>query len=204
MSDHDIAWGLFIEVRKQILEFQKIRAQLFGFKIALVSAAAGLIVANADRIPMAVLAVPALASIFFDLLIIIHSYSIKRSGKYCEDQLEPTIKERRSSSVPMLWEEYFRVNKPIEQAFSLISNLGITGLVVVPAGIALFHWHLISGLLLSGFLILFYVTDIMYAILLPMTFRPIRKGFAWWLITVLRLNEESKAATWSDEASTES
>src|SRR5215217_4316229 len=104
MTDHDIAWRIFLQVRKQILQFQKIRAQLFGFKIAFVSAAIGIAAANLDKIPLIVFVVPAFAAIFFDLLIASFSYSIKRSGFYCRNDLEPAIRESsRPSIVFPLW-----------------------------------------------------------------------------------------------------
>lgn len=137
MSDYEIAWDLFKEVRKQILEFQRIRAQLLGFKITFVGAAV-LVVANVDRIPPLVLLVPALAAIFFDLLITSYSYSIKRSGSYCKEELEPKIKNSFDPpSDVCLWEEYFFANTPEERNLSLISNYGITGLAVALAIIAL-------------------------------------------------------------------
>jgi len=45
-----LAWNLFIELRKELVESQKIRAQIIGFKITFVSAAIALIGANLDKI----------------------------------------------------------------------------------------------------------------------------------------------------------
>ena len=65
MDKVNLAWNLFVELRKELVESQKIRAQVIGFKITFVSAAVGLIGTNIDRIPNILLVIPAFAAIFF-------------------------------------------------------------------------------------------------------------------------------------------
>ena len=48
-DDKDFCWELYLELRREIVESQKLRTQIVGFKITLVSAGVGLIVANPDK-----------------------------------------------------------------------------------------------------------------------------------------------------------
>ena len=66
---NDFYFNLLIELRKEVIESQKIRAQVIGFKITFVSAGIGVIIANLEKLPPVLLAVPAFAAIFFDFLI---------------------------------------------------------------------------------------------------------------------------------------
>jgi hypothetical protein len=134
----DFYWNLLIELRKEIIESQKLRAQIIGFKITFVSAGIGVIVANSDKLPLPLLAIPAFAAIFFDLLIESYSFSVKRIGFYCRKYVEPYI--RKSTQLDesfLLWEEFMQ--KPeTKQLFTTVGNLGLTCLAVVPAMVALF------------------------------------------------------------------
>jgi heme/copper-type cytochrome/quinol oxidase subunit 4 len=139
-------WELFVELRKEIVESQKIRAQIVGFKITVISSAIGLIVAANNAVPRKLLVVPALAAIFFDFLIQSYSFSIKRIGRYCRENLEPVLFGAVSFSS---WEEF--MSKPENrQSYSMIGNLGITVLAAIPAIIALtspFRWSISLPLL---------------------------------------------------------
>jgi hypothetical protein len=149
-----LLWNLFVELRKETLESQKIRAQVIGFKITLTSAAVGLVVANHDRLSPLLLTIPAFAAMFFDFLILSYTFSIKRIGLYCRDQLEPIIFTHRESFLP--WEEF--MGRPeSRQIFSWFGNMGITTLATIPAVVSLFipfRWRLSVPLLfaLIGFL----------------------------------------------------
>lgn len=128
-----------VELRKEIVGSQRIRAQVIGFKITLVSAGIGLIVGNIQGIPKQLLVVPAFAAIFFDLLINSYSISIKRIGFYCRNYIEPIL--RADSGWPVtspLWEE-FMSQRENRQSLSLIGNLGITSLAVATAIFTLFN-----------------------------------------------------------------
>lgn len=133
----DLAWRLLTELRKEILENQKIRAQVIGFKITFVSAGIGVIVANRATVPPELLVIPAFAAVFFDFLLTSYSVCIKRIGYFSRAYLEPQI--RVSSSWPEtspLWEEF--MSRPTSgQALSLVGNFGITLLAAGPALIAL-------------------------------------------------------------------
>lgn len=127
------AWNLFVEARKEILENQKIRTQVIGFKITFVSAGIGLIAANSEKISPTLLVVPAFAAIFFDFLITSYSFAIKRTGFYCWTQIEPIIRE--SSNWPekyYLWEEFMR-QPQAKQRLAFSGNIGITILAIAPA-----------------------------------------------------------------------
>lgn len=65
-DDCNFAWELLVELRKEILETQKIRAQVIGFKITFISTVIGLILASKTLIQL--LVIPAFFAIFFDLI----------------------------------------------------------------------------------------------------------------------------------------
>ncbi len=167
IDKHNLAWNLFVESRRDILEFQKLRAQIVGFKITFVSAGIGLIAANSDKIPSILLVVPAFAAIFFDFLLAGYSFSIKRSGYYCRKYIEPVIRELFEwPNDFLLWEEF--MSKPeAKQKLPLFSILGITILAIAPAIIALlFPYRLVLSTSLIALLLLFFVFDI-YMFLVP-------------------------------------
>ena len=138
-SGQDLAWKLFVELRKEILESQRIRAQIIGFKITFVSTAIAVIVAYLQQIPGQLLVIPAFAAMFFDLLISSYSISIKRIGHYLGRHVEPGIRQQeRWPEEQPLWEEYMGRPKP-KQWLALIGNLGITSLATLPAVWGLFN-----------------------------------------------------------------
>jgi len=133
----DFCFSLLIELRKEVIESQKIRAQVIGFKITFVSAGIAVILANLDKLPPLLLAVPAFAAIFFDFLINSYSFSIKRIGYYCRNNLEPYIRKHSELDKSfLLWEEFLR-QPGTGQIFATVGNLGLTLLAVVPAVIGL-------------------------------------------------------------------
>ena len=130
-------WNLFVELRKETIESQKIRAQIIGFKITFISTAIGLILAKGNRgFPMTLI-VPAFAAIFFDFLIQSYSFSIKRIGRYCRDNLEPIIFPKNAGVSFLSWEQFLR-SPENRQNYSTIGNLGITVLAAIPAIAVLF------------------------------------------------------------------
>lgn len=137
-GEPDKKWDLWVDLRKEMLEAQKIRAQVIGFKITFISTAAGLIIAELDKLPNTIWTVLALASIFFDLLINNYSFGIDRIAFYCRNYLEPSLKDTYQSlkTIP-LWEEFVGSTK-YKQSLSFIGNLGITFLVVFAAVTGLF------------------------------------------------------------------
>ncbi len=160
-DEYELALDLMVELRKEIIEAQRIRAQVVGFKITFVSASIGLILANSDKIPNKLLIIPALAAIFFDLLLNSYSFSIKRIGSFLREYIEPILKKVTNwpEKYP-LWEEYMSLDE-VKQNLSLIGNLGITILAVIPALLVLVNpFKLISSLPLIIILFLFVSYDI--------------------------------------------
>jgi hypothetical protein len=139
-SQVDLAWKLMVELRKELVETQRIRSQVLGVKITFVSAGIGVIAANIADVPIQLLVIPALAAIFFDLLINSYGFSIKRIGYYCRRYIEPHLKkafENPDSPDEMsLWEE-FLVQDEWRQSLGMWGNLGLTGLAIILAVIAL-------------------------------------------------------------------
>lgn len=130
-----LAWNLITELRKELVESQKIRTQIIGFKIAFVSSVIGLVAAHLDKVPAYLLVLAPFAAVFFDLLITSYSFSIKRIGYYIRSYIEPQLKHQTSwpSSSP-LWEE-FMANPINKQHMSFWGNFDIT-VISTAVGIA--------------------------------------------------------------------
>lgn len=154
-----LAWDLFVELRKELVESQKMRAQMIGFKITFVTSAVAVAAANIEKVPPILLVIPAFAAVFFDFLISSYSFSIKRTGYYVRTHIEPILFE--SSRWPQetpLWEQ-FMAHHSNRQNLSFWGNLGTTLLASVigfasfyiPSNYTLsFYWKsIIIGLLCS-------------------------------------------------------
>jgi hypothetical protein len=132
-----IAWGLFVELRKEILESEKIRAQIIGFKITFLSAAVGLILANQQTAPLWLLFIPALASTLFDFLINSYDISINRLAYYTRTHIEPQLCDVSGwNRAHPMWEE-FMAQPSNRILFDHLGNLGLTALIMVSAGFAM-------------------------------------------------------------------
>lgn len=134
MSDNRndrLVWDMIVELRKEIVETQKLRTQILGFKITVVSALIGLIsaintqpliykmtsgkdsvtISNPDYffVVMSFL-LPAFTSVFFDFISNGCSLRIDRIGLYCRKVLEPKISEEVQfiSSFPK-WEKNLKL-----------------------------------------------------------------------------------------------
>lgn len=137
-DDFDRAWNLMAELRKETLEGQRMRTQVIGFKITVVSTGVGVIIANIGSLPKELLAIPAFASIFFDLLIINYSISIRRIGLYCQKHLEPILEkeahmEGANPNEKFCWWEEFVELRHVRPAFAIVANIGFTFLAVLSA-----------------------------------------------------------------------
>lgn len=143
MMSHEgpgFAWSLIVDLRKELIETQRIRSQVIGFKITFVSTSIGIIAAIIDKVPFQLFIIPAFAAIFFDLLINSYGFSIKRIGFYCRTYVEPALKktvvDNKDWPTDMpLWEEFLDRGQ-FRQALGLWGNLGITGLAAIVAVIA--------------------------------------------------------------------
>jgi len=157
-----LAWNLVVELRKEILESQRQRNQMIGFKITFVSTATAVIAANIEKLPIQLLSIPAFASIFFDFLIASLSNSIKRIGFYCDTHLSTIIQQSTDwpNSV-LLWEEFLRKYK-FGQTYALLGNLGITSisiLIAIIGTILSFDWKI--SIPLIGALLAFFIFDVL-------------------------------------------
>ena len=143
-------------MRQEVLQTQKIRSQVIGVKITFVTASVSLILAHQDKVQIELLAVPAFASVFFDLLINSYSVSIARIGAYCRSYLEPILRKNVTwpDGIP-LWEE-FMATKKTRSLLGIIGNLGLSALVVILGIFSLVHanadvYHLLFGIALTAF-----------------------------------------------------
>jgi hypothetical protein len=156
-----LAWELFVELRKELVESQKMRAQMIGFKITFVTSAVAIAAANIEKVPPSLLVIPAFAAVFFDFLISSYSFSIKRTGYYVRTHIEPIL--AGSSSWPTetpLWEQ-FMANPSNRQNLSFWGNMGTTLLASV-IGFASFYipsvfmlsffWNTVIAVMLCVFL----------------------------------------------------
>jgi len=126
----NLAWSIFSELRKELVEAQRIRTQLIGFKITFVGTSVGLIVANQSAVSLALLTIPAVAAVFFDLLIVGYNVSILRIGFYCLRHVEPILRANgRWPKDVLLWEEF--MHQPgLRGIRPALANLGLTALAV--------------------------------------------------------------------------
>jgi hypothetical protein len=159
MSDkeRELALNLIEELRKETLESQRMRTQVIGFKITFVSTAIGIIYAN--KVPNELLIIPAFAAIFFDLLIVSYSISIRRIGLYCKDHLERQLREETEMRKGFcFWEDFFE-SKQMRPSLAILANLGITLLALAPAVDVLrktYHPGIYLTLLIILFLMFLY------------------------------------------------
>jgi len=173
MADqYHVAWDLLVELRKEALENQKIRAQIVGVKITFVSVGIGLIASNQDKIPARLFMIPALAAIFFDFLIASYSFSSKRIGHYCRHHVENRI--RAACDLPeslMLWYEFLGRREARRFAYlSFLGNIGLTVVALVPAVIGLFRpFHPLVSVLLLEVLVGLFAFD-MWSYSIPTAF----------------------------------
>jgi len=131
-------WELFVELRRELVESQKVRAQITGFKISFVSAAMGLMAANIGNLDNLLFVIPAFAAICFDYLIYSYSFSIKRIGLYCREHLEPAL--RASGETPegfTHWQEYL-ADPRSRQRLSFVGNFGFSLITAAIGLVALF------------------------------------------------------------------
>lgn len=134
----DIIRDYFVELRKELLEAQKIRAQVIGFKITLVSAAFGFLLANANKLDAAMFVLPAVSAVFFDFLINSYTFSIKRIGTYIREQVERAFAESRGIPKDFIWWQDYLTQPRTKQNLAHYGNLGLTVLSAIIAVIALF------------------------------------------------------------------
>ncbi|MCB2219791.1 MAG: hypothetical protein KQI35_05285 [Bacteroidetes bacterium] len=165
MENHEreILWGYLTELRKELVESQKIRTQVIGFKITFVTALIAFIaakllsdyekVAEFNNLYYYLLLIPAVASLFFDFLIYSYSFSIKRIGLYIKHVLEPKLKDSLKDFNQALWQEY------LEQPFNSqkLANTGNLGLTAVAAVIALIPIVLFSTIIYFSIIIAFVI-----------------------------------------------
>ena len=172
-----VAWNLTVELHKEVIQLQRQRSQVIGFKITFVSTAIAVIAANTDKFPIQLLFIPAFAAIFFDFLITSFSNSIKRIGTYCNDHLMKIT--RTLTSWPedvLLWEEFLREYK-FKQTLALLGNLGITGLAIFVAIFGLLFqlkWPRWLSIIFILILIIFFSIDI-FQMRKPSKLKPIIK-----------------------------
>ncbi|NTU54381.1 MAG: hypothetical protein HGA97_11950 [Chlorobiaceae bacterium] len=148
-ADH--LWNLFVELRKELVESQKIRSQILGFKITFLtslivaisavyaSKGIGLLESQNSYLLQVFVGVlflvPAFSAIFFDFIIYSYSFSVKRIGCYIREYIEPVMKAMKV--VPdgfVLWEEYLEQPKT-KQHYAQYGNIGLTTMTVIVASI---------------------------------------------------------------------
>ena len=141
-NEFNLLWGYLTQLREELLESQKIRTQVIGFKISFVTALTGFLAAKIfsdyekpegfNNLYYYLLIIPAVAALFFDFLIVSYGFSIKRIGMYIKHILEPKLKELCPDLNIELWQEYLEhpFNK---QTLATIGNLGLTIITILIA-----------------------------------------------------------------------
>lgn len=154
-------WGLFVELRKELIEAQKIRAQIMGFKFTFISASMALLIANIEDLDPAIFVIPAFAAIFFDFIIHSYSFSVKRIGCYVREHIEPALEKPNDVPEDFVWWQQFLTQPKTKQHLVSYGNIGATVSVSIIGFIALFlpfRPLISSGLCLA--LCLFIIMDI--------------------------------------------
>jgi hypothetical protein len=154
----ELAWNLFTELRKELVETQTLRTRVIGLKVAFVSATAAVVTGLGQTDPT-LLVVPAFAAIFFDLLINSYSFSVKRIGWYTWFYIEPLLRTEYSlGDATPLWEEFMRW-KSVRQYLATVGNVGLTLLVCAAAMVALYPFQSAESAALAAALLLFFGYD---------------------------------------------
>jgi ADP-ribose pyrophosphatase YjhB (NUDIX family) len=177
----ELAWTKITELRKELVEHQKIRTQIIGFKITLISALVAFVSANFGKLPPLVFVVPGFAAIFFDLIVHSYSFSIKRTGFYCRHYLEPIVKSDfgLTSSKFLMWEE-FMASTLAGKNVAFWANFGLTALAIGPSIVSLqdrSEW--IYSIPLLALLFVLLAVDV-YAMYAPGRFSRIHVDFKYY------------------------
>jgi len=169
----EILWNYLVELRKELVQSQKIRTQIIGFKITFVTAAIGFLATKLTSTDGANLSlslsdygnllfiIPAISAIFFDFLINSYSFSIKRIGLYIRHEIEPNL---LIDDNIILWEQFLNKYSATKQKLAMIGNLGLTFLSVLIASISLcfpYYSHISPALILC-IIILFVLNTLNY------------------------------------------
>lgn len=164
-------WDLFVELRKELVESQKIRSQILGFKITFISAFVALLgSANSDGV---LFVMPAFASVCFDYVIHSYSFSIKRIGRYVKLYIEPQLIESGEFKEGFtLWESYLKDPKTQQNLLVMYANFGLTLLAAVLAVYYLLHPFIpkITPVLVGALLVALAIE-----IYIPFSMRKLRK-----------------------------
>lgn len=131
------ALKLLAELRREILQSQRLRAYATGAKIAFTSSLLSALVPQIDERAY-LLVIPAVAAVFFDLIVNSYSFSIKRLGSYCRHYLDPILYGDPSLPGNFLSWERFMLNPLVKQRLAMFGQLGFTGLAVATACAAIF------------------------------------------------------------------
>lgn len=136
----ELAWNLFTELRKELVEAQSLRTRVIGLKVTFVSAAAA-VVAGLNHPEPLLLAIPAVAAVFFDVLINSYSFSVKRIGTYAREFLEPVLRKGYGfDPATPLWQGFLK-RRSARQPWATLANLGMTLLACAAAGAALYPFR---------------------------------------------------------------
>ena len=99
MAATDRTWDLFLVLRQEILEAQKLRAQLLGFKLTFVPTFLALVAGLHEFFqPYTdyLFTIPAFVALSLSLLSESYSFSIHRIGRYMRCVLEPALEDKLS------------------------------------------------------------------------------------------------------------
>lgn len=140
----DRYWDLFVELRKEIIESQKIRSQILGFKITFVSAFLGVLlgIQSVDPFTGIIFAIPAFAAVFFDFVIESYSFSIHRIGRYTREVIEETLIQRGAFTEDFPpWQKWLAKDTvtPRKKYMVYFGNMGFDIIVASGAVYALLH-----------------------------------------------------------------
>lgn len=170
-NENNLIWDLFVELRKELVESQRIRSQMIGIKVTFIATAYGFMASYVTSDNKTMFVIPAFAAIFFDFVINSYSFSIKRIGCYCREFIEPALRENTNFPTKFkLWQE-FLLEPRTRQYFALIGNFGLTILTILIGTIAMiFPFELFISIPILFVLFVLTVIDLL-ALLEPQKFK---------------------------------
>jgi hypothetical protein len=155
---YDLAWNIYSELRKEILELVELRAKLISAKITFVSAAITIIIGTIEKpYPKWIIVIPPVASICFDFIINSCIIISKKIDLYLRSQIEPILcTEAGFPSDVRLWSGYSWSIKVAPLYFPL-GNIGVTACFILIAicVVLVYESFLVSMFCITVLLILF-------------------------------------------------
>jgi hypothetical protein len=135
-----LAFGMLSELRQEIVESIKLNFQITALKGTFIAGAITLFFANIGKVPAWIITIPVVSMVFFDALVAIRRFVIRRNSFYIRTVLEPKLKQGAGwHEGEKLWEQFLYSNdyKNPHHSFPFVTKLANFGLNLVFSAIAI-------------------------------------------------------------------